>query len=465
MKIGIKPDVSSFVWLHRLMDAFLLVFVLFNVASLLGIQWHDRYLVMGLTGCLLFIFFAHLFGIYTSWRGRTLFSSFKLILSSWFITWAILIIIAFLYKDTENFSRVVVTTWAIAVPISLMFYRVIIRVALGNYRANGKNTKNIVVIGAGKVGQSVSQTINSNRWLGMNISAYIDDDEELKGSVIGKVPVIGKTSDVASLVNKYRFDEVYICLPMSAEIKIKSILNALTDTTAIVKFVPDLFTFDLMHAQWTDLKGIPVVSVFDTPLNASYARVIKRIEDLVLSSIILILITPLLISVSIAIKLTSPGPVIFKQKRYGLNGKEIKIYKFRSMRTMDDGDTIKQATQNDSRVTSIGRFLRRSSLDELPQFVNVIQGKMSIVGPRPHACAHNEEYRKLVPKYMQRHLVKPGITGWAQVNGWRGETDTLEKMEKRVEFDLHYINHWSLWMDLKIIILTVFKGFAGTNAY
>lgn len=465
MKLSIKPDISSFVWVHRLIDSCLPVLILFGLTKFLDISWHDRYLVMGLVGSLFFVFFAHMFGIYTSWRGRPLFSSFKLILTSWFITWSILIIIAFLYKDTENFSRIGVTLWAITVPVSLMSYRIIIRSLLGNYRATGKNTKNIVIIGAGKVGQNIAQTINSNRWLGFNIAAYIDDDPDLLNTKIDNIPIIGATDHVAELVNKYKFDEVYVCLPMCAEPKIKAILNLLTDTTAIVKFVPDLFTFDLMHAQWTDLKGIPVVSVFDTPLNASYARVIKRIEDISLSLIILLLITPLLIFIAFAVKFTSPGPVIFKQKRYGLSGKEIKVYKFRSMTTMDNGDTIKQATKNDARITRIGAFLRKTSLDELPQFINVIQGKMSIVGPRPHACAHNEEYRKLVPKYMQRHLVKPGITGWAQVNGWRGETDTLEKMEKRIEFDLHYINNWSLWFDIKIITLTVFKGFIASNAY
>ena len=465
MKLGIKPDISSFVWLHRLLDACLPVVILLGITKVLSIPWHDRYLVMGIIGSLLFVFFAHMLGIYTSWRGRPLFSSFKLILSSWFITWATLIIIAFLYKDAENFSRLGITVWAITVPITLMFYRILIRRLLGNYRANGKNTKNIVIIGAGKVGQNVSQTINSNRWLGFNISAYIDDNPYLLDTKIDNIPIIGTTSQVAELVNLHKFDEVYICLPMSADPKIKAILNLLTDTTAIVKFVPDLFTFDLMHAQWTDLKGIPVVSVFDTPLNASYARVVKRIEDVTLSLIILVLITPLLAGIAIAIKLTSPGPVIFKQKRYGLNGKEIKVYKFRSMSTMDNGQTVKQATKNDARITPVGAFLRKTSLDELPQFVNVIQGNMSIVGPRPHACAHNEEYRQLVPKYMQRHLVKPGITGWAQINGWRGETDTLEKMEKRIDYDLHYINNWSLWFDLKIIILTLFKGFTNFNAY
>jgi len=239
----------------------------------------------------------------------------------------------------------------------------------------------------------------------------------------------------------------------------------LSDTTAIVKFIPDLFSFNLLDATWTELNGIPIISIYDTPINSGFAKLIKRAEDILFSLLILLFISPVLLWIAIKIRLDSPGPIIFKQKRYGLNGKEINVYKFRSMTSLDNGPTIKQAQKDDPRITSFGKFIRKTSLDELPQFINVLQGKMSIVGPRPHAVAHNEEFRKLVPKYMQRHIVKPGITGWAQINGWRGETDTLEKMEKRIAFDLYYINNWSLWMDIKIILITPFKGFVNKNAY
>jgi putative colanic acid biosynthesis UDP-glucose lipid carrier transferase len=220
-----------------------------------------------------------------------------------------------------------------------------------------------------------------------------------------------------------------------------------------------------MHAKWTEINGVPIISVFDTPLSGKTAQLIKRTEDIILSIIILIMISPVLIAVALGVKLSSPGPVLFKQNRYGINGQPINVYKFRSMTSQDNGNIIKQATKKDIRITAFGAFIRKTSLDELPQFYNVIQGRMSIVGPRPHAVAHNEEYRKLIPKYMQRHLVKPGITGWAQINGWRGETDTLHKMKKRIDFDLHYINTWSLWLDIKIIILTTVKGFINKNAY
>lgn len=192
---------------------------------------------------------------------------------------------------------------------------------------------------------------------------------------------------------------------------------------------------------------------------------VKRAEDIVLSSLILLLIALPLLAIAAAIKLTSAGPVLFRQRRYGLDGRSIMVWKFRSMSVQENADVVLQATRNDARVTPLGAFLRRTSLDELPQFFNVLHGDMSIVGPRPHAIAHNEQYRKQVSGYMLRHKVKPGITGWAQINGWRGETDTLDKMRMRVEFDLEYIEHWSIWLDLKIILLTLFKGFVNKNAF
>ena len=219
-----------------------------------------------------------------------------------------------------------------------------------------------------------------------------------------------------------------------------------------------------MQSKWRNVGSIPTLSVHDTPFYG-VNTFLKRLEDVVIGSAILAAISPILAVIAIGVKLSSPGPVIFKQDRYGLDGKKIKVYKFRSMKTTENGNEVKQATKGDPRVTKFGAFIRKTSLDELPQFINVLQGRMSIVGPRPHAVAHNEEYRKLVSRYMLRHKVKPGITGWAQVNGFRGETDTLEKMEKRIEFDLRYIQSWSLYLDLKIIFLTIFKGFVGKTAY
>lgn len=464
--MNIKTESSGFVWLHRLIDLATPYFILMVIASNIpNFPIHDRYTIIGILGGFVFVTSSQIVGIYQNWRGRPFFNSIKLVLKAWALTWGILIIIAFLYKDASNFSRLIIVLWAIITPFALIGYRLTIRYMLSKYRMQGKNARKIAIIGAGKVGQHLASVILSNPWLGYKVVGFYDDNRDLLNTNINNYPVLGTIDQVYEHAKNGEFDELYICLPLRAEGKIKQLLNQLTDTTAVVKYIPDLFSFDLMHAKWTDLKGIPVISVFDTPTNNTTARLLKRAEDFILSTLILILISPVLLIIALLVKTSSPGPIIFKQKRYGLNGQEIKIYKFRSMTTQDNGAVIKQATKNDARITPIGAFLRRTSIDELPQFINVLQGKMSIVGPRPHAIAHNEEYRKLVPKYMQRHLVKPGITGWAQVNGWRGETDTLEKMEKRVEYDLHYINNWSLWFDIKIIVLTIFKGFINKNAY
>ncbi|HBW9468909.1 TPA: undecaprenyl-phosphate glucose phosphotransferase, partial [Klebsiella pneumoniae] len=228
--------------------------------------------------------------------------------------------------------------------------------------------------------------------------------------------------------------------------------------------IPDILTFNILQSRTEEINGVPVVPLFDTPLNG-INMVFKRVEDVFFSIIILFLISPVLAVIALLIKLTSPGPILFKQIRYGMDGKAIKVWKFRSMKVMENDDRVIQATKNDTRVTKVGGFLRKTSLDELPQFINVLFGSMSIVGPRPHAVAHNEQYRKLIQGYMLRHKVKPGITGLAQVNGWRGETDTLDKMEKRIEYDLEYIRTWNIVLDIKIIFLTVFKGFIGKTAY
>ncbi|HBX5546745.1 TPA: undecaprenyl-phosphate glucose phosphotransferase, partial [Klebsiella pneumoniae] len=261
-----------------------------------------------------------------------------------------------------------------------------------------------------------------------------------------------------------KIDRIYIAMKMSDEKEMKELIRSLTDTTCSVILIPDIFTFNILQSRTEDVNGVPVVPLFDTPLNG-INMVFKRLEDIILAAIIILLISPILLVIAAVVKATSPGPVIFKQTRYGMDGKPIKVWKFRTMKVMENDDTVKQATKNDVRVTRVGSFLRKTSLDELPQFFNVLFGGMSIVGPRPHAVAHNEQYRNLIEGYMLRHKVKPGITGWAQINGWRGETDTLDKMQKRVEFDLEYIREWNIWLDLKIIFLTIFKGFVNKSAY
>ena len=266
--------------------------------------------------------------------------------------------------------------------------------------------------------------------------------------------VAGDLTDLVEVAQRGEVDMIMITLPMRAEERIKQLLDQLSDSTVSVYIVPDFFVFELLHSRWTSMGGLPAVSVFENPL-FGVDGVMKRIADLVIASIGLLAAAIPMSLIAIGIKATSKGPVFFRQKRYGIDGKEILVWKFRSMRTCDNGPVVKQATKEDPRITRLGGILRKTSLDELPQLFNVIEGSMSLVGPRPHASAHNEQYRKLIRGYMLRHKVKPGITGLAQVNGCRGETETIDKMEARVDWDHRYIRSWSLWLDIKILFRTV----------
>jgi putative colanic acid biosynthesis UDP-glucose lipid carrier transferase len=302
--------------------------------------------------------------------------------------------------------------------------------------------------------------------LGLQVYGFYDDRAEERCHPIPESlgTYAGSLSDAVDAARTGEIDLIYIAFPLRAEPRINELLAQLSDTTASVYLAADFFAYNLLHARWGALGGVPTVSLHETPFYGVDGW-LKRLEDMVLGALILMIITIPMLIIGICIKLTSPGPALFRQRRYGLNGEVIHVLKFRSMSVTEDGAEITQATEGDARITKLGAFLRRTNLDELPQFLNVIEGTMSIVGPRPHAVAHNELYRKKIQGYMLRHKVKPGISGWAQVNGWRGETDTLEKMEKRIEHDLDYIRNWSLLWDLQIIFMTVFGSGARRNAY
>ena len=294
--------------------------------------------------------------------------------------------------------------------------------------------------------------------------SYYDDRGQDRFGYLTHSVYRGKMDDLLEHARKGEVDEVYIALPMSAVERIRHFLGLLSDTTVNTFIVPDIYSYSRYTTEVLMIGNMQAISILGSPFDDGGA-IIKRAEDLIIGGLITLLILPIMLLIAIGIKLTSRGPVIFKQNRYGLSGQKITVYKFRSMRVMENADVVIQATRNDPRVTRFGSFLRRTSLDELPQFINVLQGRMSIVGPRPHAIAHNEEFRKIIDNYMIRHKVKPGITGWAQVNGYRGEVDTLDKMEKRIQYDIDYIQGWSLWLDIKIICQTITKGFSGENAY
>ncbi|SXS62652.1 UDP-phosphate glucose phosphotransferase [Klebsiella pneumoniae] len=351
--------------------------------------------------------------------------------------------------------------WYIIVSLFLIVSRFSIRALMNVIRKLGYNTRIVALAGNIPVGINLMKSFAEEPWLGLKVKGIYCDCPPTNS--IG-LPYSGKYEDLICEARKGEIDRIYIAMDMQDDKKLKKLVKGLADTTCSVLLIPDIFTFNILQSRTEEVNGVPVVPLFDTPLNGINS-VLKRLEDIVLSLIILILISPVLIVIACIVKYSSKGPILFRQTRYGMDGKSIQVWKFRTMVVQENGNVVTQAVRGDVRVTNVGRFLRRTSLDELPQFFNVLFGSMSIVGPRPHAVAHNEQYRTLIEGYMLRHKVKPGITGLAQIKGWRGETDTLEKMQKRVEYDLEYIREWSLWLDLKIIFLTVFKGFVNKSAY
>lgn len=324
-----------------------------------------------------------------------------------------------------------------------------------------------VIVGQSDLSRKLASQFEQNPFMGVSFMGFFDDRvEERLPEYKKKQPntLLGNISSVAGFVNTHNVKQIYIALPMTSEPRIMALLDDLRDTTASIYFVPDLFLFEIIQAKIGYVKDILIVTVCESPI-VGINSVIKRIIDVTFSLSILLLTAPLMLLIAIGVKLSSPGPVLFKQRRYGLDGKEIVVYKFRSMTVIEDNEKVKQATREDPRITRFGSFLRKTSLDEFPQFINVLQGRMSIVGPRPHAISHNEMYRNLIKGYMIRHKVKPGITGWAQVKGFRGETDTVEKMRSRVFYDIQYLQNWSIFFDLFIIFKTVVVIFNDKNAY
>lgn len=462
----LRQNSSSISFLQRLLDGFLIFFIYWVGSVLHAGDGDTRRILVPVLAVVFFVFFAEMKGLYNSWRTSSLVDEIRTVLSIWLTVVSMLLMLVFSTKTAEVFSRLVVLTWFVATPVALIFVRLAVRRVLRYFRRHGANTRTVAVVGYNPIGQRLVKHLESMSWSGLVINGIFDNhqDKELPNDAERLKYSLESIDDLIRKVHAGQIDSVYIALPRRSERRIEELVNQFADTTVSVYVVPDLFISGLMHSRWIDFGGMPLVSVYETPFYGLYEWV-KRAEDLILSSLILLLVSPLMMAIAIAIRMSSLGPVLFKQKRFGLNGTVVEVWKFRSMTVCEDGENIPQAKKNDVRITPLGAFLRKTSLDELPQFINVLQGSMSVVGPRPHALVHNEQYRQLIKGYMLRHKVKPGITGWAQVNGWRGETDTLEKMQKRVEYDLEYIQNWSLWFDLEIFVLTVFRGFNDGNAY
>lgn len=458
---------ATAVWLaQRMVDSAIVAGAHAVTVQQLALEWRPAELLLMLAGVICFQFIAEINGVYESWRTSPLRQELSQTVWSWTLVVPVLVVARVFFFDTMDFAHSSgFLWWLLGCPAALVTFKLVMRLVLRAARVQGRNSRTVGVAGATPMALHLLQDLMLRPDFGMKVAGIYDDRsaKRLQENLAG-FDLVGNLDKAVEDARSGRLDVLYITLPFKAEERIGNIVRELADTTATVHLIADFSAFELLHARFAQVAGYPAISITDTPFEG-LGGWLKRAEDLVLATLILVLISPIMAVIAALIKWDSPGPVFFSQERCGLNGKPFKVFKFRSMRVAEDGHRVVQATRNDPRVTRLGAFLRRSSLDELPQFINVILGDMSIVGPRPHAAVHNEQYRRLVHRYMLRHKVKPGITGWAQVNGWRGETDTVDKMEKRVEYDLQYINNWSLSWDIEIIVRTALTFAGHKQAY
>jgi len=382
----------------------------------------------------------------------------------WAVLVACLLALGYVTKFSEDYSRRVVVTWVLVTPVLLVVLQLSLQSITRALLMDAAHARRAVIVGCTGASQELARRLSLHTELGMSVAGFFDDRGSDRLGCAKYAQLLGRFSDVADFVNNRNIDVIFIAIPPGQVTRMRDLVNDLGDTTASIYYVPDVSGFDMIQQRTSEILGFPVVAMCETPFHG-YRGLVKRLMDVVIAALALVLLAPMLLGIAWAVKRSSPGPVLFRQRRYGLDGREIQVYKFRTMSVCEDGARVAQARPYDQRVTPVGRHLRRWSLDELPQLINVLQGTMSLVGPRPHAVAHNEEYRKLIKRYMVRHKVLPGITGLAQVRGCRGETARVEDMEARVVFDLEYMRNWSPLLDLQILVATAFAVFRTDRAY
>ncbi len=436
-----------------------------------GLPEGEGYRLGILLGILLVLLMFPSFGLYRAWRGESLGLELRSVVVAWSSVLGVLAVLAFLSKSGTEFSRGWYLIWLLLGGCGLIMQRIFLRALLRELRRRGFNQRRIVIVHIADFGLSLARGLDAAPWIGVRVAALFCARQgacTVGGEVAqptGPARAFEGLEALAAFVQSEGIDQVWIALPLKEEESIRQVIHELRYSTVDIRYVPDMSDLRLLNSSFSVVAGFPVMNLSSSPVTGAN-ELLKSVFDRLLALVILALISPLMLAIAVGVKLTSPGPVFFCQRRLGVRGEEIEVLKFRSMVVHDEsGGHVTQATKEDPRVTPFGAFLRRTSLDELPQFFNVLAGQMSIVGPRPHALEHNEQYKALVQRYMLRHKVKPGITGWAQINGFRGETDTVEKMAKRVEYDLQYIENWSLWLDVKIIALTIVRVFHDRNAY
>lgn len=463
---GISYSESLLYSLHRLIDAAIICCTV-GVALLYSrhVSASDL-LAVAAASILVHHVISDLSGLYRSWRGTKLQNEIVCIFATWAYTVPVLLGLGLLTQYNAEFSYSTKLVWIFVTPVAMTLARIVMRKVLQRLRAQGLNTRTYAVCGVNELGIQLARNIESAPEIGLRLAGFYDDRPAHRTDALPSEfgTRIGGMDELIERARLGTIDSIYITFPMRAEDRIRALLERLADSAVSVYIVPDFFVFELLHARWSNVGGLPTVSVFENPLYG-VDGLLKRSADLLLGSLILLAAAMPMLIIAGLIKCTSRGPVFFRQKRYGLDGREILVWKFRSMKCCDNGSNVRQATWDDDRVTPLGRILRRTSFDELPQLFNVIEGTMSLVGPRPHANVHNEQYRTQIGGYMLRHKVKPGITGLAQVSGYRGETETLDKMAQRVACDHQYIREWSFGLDLMILLRTLRVVMAQNNAH
>ena len=375
----------------------------------------------------------------------------------------IILLLGLATKTTEVFSRYVMMTWFVTTPLLLIGLHIITRYGVLRAAPQLVRRRTAILVFANDTSRRLSERLSTTS-LYQVLGFFEDREPDRTGGGVDALPLLGKARNAAQYVKDNNVEVVFVVLPDEGSRRALQVIDTLGDTTASVYYVPDFLMFNMLKSEMRQIEGMAVLQVAETPFYG-VDGVLKRVFDIAFSSFAMLLLAPVFLGLSIAVKMSSTGPVFFKQKRYGLNGKRFWVYKFRSMRENAPSADSRQATRDDDRITRVGRFIRKTSLDELPQFYNALKGEMSVVGPRPHTVAHNESYRREIKRYMIRHKVKPGVTGWAQVNGLRGETANIERMEERIRYDLEYISNWSPWLDLKIVLMTIGLVFKDDNAF
>ncbi|MFP3247846.1 MAG: undecaprenyl-phosphate glucose phosphotransferase [Paraburkholderia sp.] len=461
--------------LSRIIDIAMVAFGAVLAAALHNGKWlwlDDMQSISLAFDCLLVVVFFPALGIYQSWRGKPLMDLLFRVCGGWVMVETTGVLISFSLHRSDLLSRLWLLYWAAATIVLLIVTKTLVYTVLKGLRREGFNHKAVAIVGGAPYGKFLIETMRNRPEAGFSPVMVYDEDTLIDpyqdpdaAQTVEGVPV---ERDFAAMIQSVRaraIKELWLALPISKEKTIHRFVMELRNDFVNIRFIPDVRSLTLFNQPMVDLLGVPAINLAASPITD--LRVLpKRVFDRLFAFGALTALAPLMLVIAVAVKLSSPGPVFFRQKRKGIDGNQFEIYKFRSMKVhAETAGTVTQATRRDPRITAVGAFLRRTSLDELPQFINVLRGEMSVVGPRPHALEHDDIYKDLVKGYMHRYRIKPGITGWAQINGFRGETDRIEKMMGRVKLDLYYMQNWTFWLDIKIVVLTLWKGFVGSNAY